>query len=839
MHPPTIMDSPHEETPELLPEESATALLEKRARELDEDEADSGEFVDPPAPTQSRALLAFVCVVSLTALTFSALFIARLSIVSGPFLRNFVERTASQRGIDIYIKSMRPKGLFDVRLEHVRLRTSQGAYTLDTRMTYLDVSPDVWQSLRQGKPVLGKVVMEGAKILIERTGGDSSGRASSGGASSGGSQALADMQQIEVVGKDVEVLLKAGSFATSRVFDIARIDASIPLQGVPLPTRMTAYGKFPDGVPFSLSTTPRGGDLPGNIIALTSRKATHINAWFDGQLPFVMAVTGLELCSGCEQDRVEFGSVDLELPNFGKGLDITAPSSRLTWRDGKGWLTLDEVEIKGMRSALDLELERLELGVDPSTGVQHGELSIRERQPEPLTEEVMSAQEGVVTLSWDWLGGEKVLRGELVSQRFSLGPMMDLLDTRDYLHQGKLSGKLHFMVDWSSALVELGTMLTFEDASLELPLLSSDAISTPLLVLDSDVLVDLRGRSVSLEHLELTFKDVRPLRLKARIVDAGQGWRFDLAAFGRDIHAPALLEALPAAVVEPVKDADLKGYFGFNFVASGHSAYPESLRLEIDVDGDVTVLEDGSQADIMALKVEGYPAQAARQESTNFPITEAQWVDLSALPAHVPRGLLAAEDAGFYRHNGFDFGGLARAMIHNLKVRRMERGGSTITQQLVKNLFLSRERTAMRKLQEAYLTWRIETELGKRRILELYLNLVHWGDGIYGVRSAANHYFGKEPQDLGVDQMSLLGTILPNPERFGGQIKRGYIASSRVEKLEHVLANLRFLGHITLDDYYFWMNRARRGAIGGLQLTVCRDDDTVEESVQPCSAIDP
>lgn len=780
---------------------------------------------------ERRLLFWFVCPVCMIALTLGALFIARSHHIVGPMVKQAIEREAAARNIDIYIKSMRPKGLFDVRFEEVRVRHRRGAYVLDTNMAYLDVSPDLFKSIVAGRPIPRQISMEGAHILLERStpGPGEIVPGKSGAASLEPGRGTQGMDTIELVGKDVTIALKAGSFATTKELELTRINASIPLSGAPLPSSLSAYGTLPDGVQFALSTSPRAGDLPGNIITLKPQSPTRIDQWFEGQLPFTMVATGLELCSGCEQDRVALGAVDIELPNFGKGLSVSAPDAELLWAESKGFLNLEDVAITGMRSELDLELERLQMSFEPESGIQRGELSV--------VEGLKGSQKGQLQLEWQWENDERALTAKLDADRFSLRPLLVLLDVDPILHRGKVSGDASFMVDWRAALIETQTQLTFEDAAASLPFFSSEPIATPLLIIDSDVLIDLRGRALSLNHLELTFKDVKPVRLKAHVVDADQGWRFDVAAIGRDIEAASLLRALPEIITKPIKGAKLEGHFGFDFSARGHSAYPESLELSIDVDGDVMVLEDGPWADIMALKEPGYPIKQ-KGSALNLPITSDRWVDLASLPLHVPRGLLAAEDAAFYRHNGFDFGGLARAMIHNLKVRRMERGGSTITQQLVKNLFLSRERTAMRKLQEAYLTWRIEHELGKRRILEIYLNLVHWGKDIYGVRAAALHYFDREPHNLGVDQMSLLGTILPNPERFGGHIKQGFIASSRIEKLEHVLANLRFLGHIALDDYYFWMNRARRGSVGGLKLTVCRDDDTVPEETPACPRIE-
>ena len=772
---------------------------------------------------RERALwFGLITPVCLVALTLSTLFVLRSQLLAGPYVRQMVEREAAQRGVDVYIKRMRPRGLFDVRFEQVRVRTRRGAYVLDTQIATMDVSPDLWASLTQRRPVPRRIAIDGAQILLERDGFEASSPQPS-------SPAPPDAREeswggaIEIVGSHVTIALKTGAFVTTKPLALQRINALLPLDGVPLPTSMSAYGEFPDGVPFALSTTSRGEGLPGRLIELKPQGTTRLDRWFHGQLPLRLSASGLTLCSGCERDRVALGAVALELPNFGKGLSVLAPSAELVFSEDRGELELHGVAIQGMQTDLDLSLEELKLDFEPSSGLQRGRLQVRDE-----------AGGGQVALSWTWRHEDRVLTAELDAERFALRPTLALLDAAPLLKRGDLNGTAKLAVDWRSALIEAQTDLTFTDISALIPWLSKDTIDAPLLVLESDLLLDLRGRALSLDHAEVTFEGVKPIRVRAHVIDAEQGWRFEIAALGRDLHAPALLEALPKQVTRPVRGAELSGHFGFDLNASGHSAYPESLALSIEVDGDVQVRRDGPMADILSLKTPGYPSASA-QGALNIPISPVEWVDFEQLPAHLPRTLLAAEDTAFYRHGGFDFNGLARAMIHNIKVRRMERGGSTLTQQLVKNLFLSGDRTALRKIQEAYLTWRVEHELSKTRLLELYLNLTHWGEGIYGLSAASAHYFEREPQLLTVEQMALLGAILPNPERFGAQLKRGQIASSRVEKIEHVLANLRFLGDLSMEDYLFLMARARRGHIGELTLEMCRDDETVEESVPACT----
>ncbi len=142
------------------------------------------------------------------------------------------------------------------------------------------------------------------------------------------------------------------------------------------------------------------------------------------------------------------------------------------------------------------------------------------------------------------------------------------------------------------------------------------------------------------------------------------------------------------------------------------------------------------------------------------------WVPLARISAHLQRAVIASEDVSFYRHHGFDFEGLQAAVERNLESGDVTHGGSTITQQLAKNLYLSPERTLWRKANEALITRSLEAHLDKRRILELYLNVVEWGDGVYGAEAAARHHFGKSAKDLSREEAALLAAILPAPRRY-------------------------------------------------------------------------
>jgi len=142
------------------------------------------------------------------------------------------------------------------------------------------------------------------------------------------------------------------------------------------------------------------------------------------------------------------------------------------------------------------------------------------------------------------------------------------------------------------------------------------------------------------------------------------------------------------------------------------------------------------------------------------------WVPLSRISPSLRQAVVAAEDASFFTHEGFDWEGIKEAAKYNLEAGEFKRGGSTITQQLAKNLYLSSERSLFRKAREALITRSLEHHLTKERILELYLNVAEWGQGVYGAEAAARHHFQKSARDLTADEAAWLAAILPSPRRY-------------------------------------------------------------------------
>ena len=153
-----------------------------------------------------------------------------------------------------------------------------------------------------------------------------------------------------------------------------------------------------------------------------------------------------------------------------------------------------------------------------------------------------------------------------------------------------------------------------------------------------------------------------------------------------------------------------------------------------------------------------------------------QWVPYERISIHLKRAVVAAEDDRFLDHDGFDWEGIERALERNAEEGRVTAGGSTISQQLAKNLFLSGERTAPRKAQEIVVTYMLEALLPKSRILEIYLNHVEWGEGVFGAQAAARHHFRVDADQLAPMQAARLAVMLPAPKRFEKRPGSAYVA---------------------------------------------------------------
>lgn len=175
---------------------------------------------------------------------------------------------------------------------------------------------------------------------------------------------------------------------------------------------------------------------------------------------------------------------------------------------------------------------------------------------------------------------------------------------------------------------------------------------------------------------------------------------------------------------------------------------------------------------------------------------QKKWVSLSQVSPYLVKAVIIAEDDKFWAHHGFDIDAIQKAFEKDFEKGTFKFGGSTISQQLAKNLYLSPSKNPVRKLKEAILTWRIEMNLSKRRILELYMNAVEWGEGIFGIEAASLHYYDKPALFLNPEESARLASILPNPRRYSVSGTSKY-----VEKRAKIIYDIMVKRGIVIPEY--------------------------------------
>ena len=169
------------------------------------------------------------------------------------------------------------------------------------------------------------------------------------------------------------------------------------------------------------------------------------------------------------------------------------------------------------------------------------------------------------------------------------------------------------------------------------------------------------------------------------------------------------------------------------------------------------------------------------------------WVPYGRISDHLKKAVLLSEDASFFSHNGVDVGELKEAFKRDLETFSFKRGGSTITMQLAKNLYLNPAKNPLRKMKEIIIAWQLEQALSKTRIFEIYLNIVEWGPNIYGAEAGSRHYFGKSAANLNPLEAATLVALLPSPQTTREK--------SILERRNLVLARLAEVGHVSQEEY--------------------------------------
>ena len=332
-------------------------------------------------------------------------------------------------------------------------------------------------------------------------------------------------------------------------------------------------------------------------------------------------------------------------------------------------------------------------------------------------------------------------------------------------------------------------------------------------------------------------------RIKSRNVEYDLGFAAQLADPNRTEHPAAtlsatlsvasvpcqdLLDSIPAGLAPDLQGFELKG------------AIQASVELAIDWAAlkktrfSSTVLAPG--AGINNCRVVAAPERVSADRlrgsfEHTVPVGDEwmtftvgpesdEYVPLSKVSRHLTRSLMTTEDSRFYRHDGFITKEFRMALIKNLEKGRFAYGASSISMQVVKNVLLARKKTVSRKLEELFLTWYIERELSKDRILEIYVNAIEFGPGIYGIKRAAKRYFNKHPRRLNPVESAFFSSILPAPVRRFKQYCRGWAGRWTQGKIDRILDIM--LERNRLDEEQYWNAIGTPLIFRGSRRDICR-----------------
>lgn len=332
--------------------------------------------------------------------------------------------------------------------------------------------------------------------------------------------------------------------------------------------------------------------------------------------------------------------------------------------------------------------------------------------------------------------------------------------------------------------------LAITDIMVEHPILDDIPYKLPFLRLKSEAVVNLVSRDVSVKDSKFSIGGVEG-SFEGTYGSSGKSLKIQVPE--------ASLNRLETLVQGDVfKDFNLAGYISL----SVNYAQMKDEEPVFEVKGEV--VNPKQLSDRFDYLVSSFPYSFTDHDGdvkvmTIGPANE-NFVPIEYLPEHVYWAVVISEDAGFFMHPGVDFAELGAAVIDNIKNNKL-RGGSTITQQLAKNLFLNRHKTLIRKFQEMLLAVELDSTFSKNRLLEIYLNMIEWAPGIFGISQAAHYYFDKSPYELTPLESAYLASVIPGPYKYHYQFISGNVNDKWITNLHRILNLLEESGHISFEQY--------------------------------------
>lgn len=353
--------------------------------------------------------------------------------------------------------------------------------------------------------------------------------------------------------------------------------------------------------------------------------------------------------------------------------------------------------------------------------------------------------------------------------------------------RAELSGKVNLALDGQGS-VTFDADVTARRIGLERAWLASAPVH------GLDVGLRLSGLYENQKRLRVDDAEAAVGAMRARFRGTGETLG-DHARLSGFVEVPvsacqSILDSVPEALVPTLHGARLTGTFGAMGRFAFDTAALDDLELVYRVDDHCHFAEVPRPLDRERFR-KRFVQRIVRPDGEISEMEtgpdSANWTMLESISSFMPAAVLTTEDGAFYRHHGFNHAAIKGAVVANLKAKRFVRGASTISMQLAKNLFLSRKKTVSRKLEELVLTDYLEQTFSKDEMMELYLNVIEFGPNVYGITAAAEHYFGRKPEELNLAECMFLATLLPRPVESHKMYERGSISEGWARNLRSLM----------------------------------------------------
>lgn len=473
---------------------------------------------------------------------------------------------------------------------------------------------------------------------------------------------------------------------------------------------------------------------------------------------------------------------------------------------------------RGMQFPLTIDIAGGATQVDENIAVAgvHGSVQVLDAQASELHVDLSGGFSGADSIESDegdfWSISGRFARDlstgnvSVDMQAFELGRMPEVLGQLPLVESEHATIGGHLELDFGQGIARIDGQLELAGLNVSHRLLAREVVRDVGFGVDLQASFDPAQRRLELTSLVIERQGVRLLAHGELIHTPEREHRH----YRLDVEVPAVgcqqvLDAIPRELVPGLQGFRLDGEFSAAIQLDADFANLAALVLDgkIDLDG-CRVREAPALASVARLNG-GFTHRVVMRDGRTRMLRLASgsgsYTPLAAISRYMTEAVLTTEDGSFRRHDGFNTSQLEVALRRNLVEDKVRLGASTITMQMVKNVLLSHERTLSRKIQELFLTWWVEHALSKQRIMELYLNVIEFGPGVYGITNAARHYFGKHPGDLTSLEAAFLTLMLPSPVRRHAQYCQGAIDERFAAKLHTVHGLMRDRGRISEEEF--------------------------------------